>query len=148
MSEYASQKFAVIGALDPQFSSGSTVDTDIVNAALYDSVVFLWQTGSVSSCSGKIVFTVYEGTKSTVASTSVDKVTWLQSSTGDQNLQYILEVPIDVMNQPAYKYLKGRAVFSAGSGTYLSCAVLGFGARFHPASDNDAASVDSITICT
>ena len=148
MGEYATQKFAILGALDPQHGDAGTYNTDIVNAGLYDSVVFLWQTGAVSSCSGKIVFTIYEGTKSTVASTSVDKITWLQSSTGDQNLQYILEVPVSVLNRPTNYFLKGRAVYSGGTGWNVSCAVLGFGARFHPASDNDAASVDSITICT
>lgn len=143
MSEKFNQACALIGTIDPEYITASTNTSDIVDASLYDSVVFLFMTGNVCSCSGKMVFTIYEGTATATVSTTLDKTTWSASATGDQNNQYLFEVDTAVMGTNM-RYLKGTLVYSGGTGAKVSCAVLGFKPRFHPASDGDLSTVSII----
>jgi hypothetical protein len=148
MSENASEKFGVLGYISPATGTARTVTSSIVDARMYESVVFIFQCGDVSSSSGKIVCTVYEGTKTTAVSTSVGKMTWTSSSTGDNNQFWILDVPNDVHTGAKYRYLKGRMVYSKGTGAGMSCAVLGFKPKYRPGHLNDIANVEEIKIAS
>lgn len=146
MSEKSNQAMGVIGTIDPTHNvAGATLTSDVVDASLYDSIVFLFMAGNVSSSSGKLVLTVYEGTATATVTTTLDKTTWTGSSTGDNNFQYLLEVDTAIMGT-TMRYLKGRLVYSGGTGADVSCAVLGFKPRFHPASDGDLASVTIVNL--
>jgi len=147
MPARAVQDFAIVGTIDPASMSAGTVTTDIVDASLYDKVVFIFQCGTVSSCTGKIVFTIYEGTVTGTVSTSLDTLTWNASSSADEDRQWLIEVPGEALGTN-YRYLKGRAVYSGGTGAGISALVLGMKPRFHPGYDGDLATVETIIYST
>lgn len=148
MSENASEKVAVLGYITPNYGTARTITSSIVDASMYESVLFIFQSGTVSSCSGKIICTVYEGTKTTAVTTSLGKMTWTATNTGQGNKFWVFDVPNDKHTGPTYRYLKGRMVYSAGTGAGLSAVALGFKPRYGPAADNDIANVDEIKVCT
>jgi len=146
MSERLGQKVALLGTIDPTFIGASATSTsDVVDARLYDSLLFVMSVGTITS-SSSLTLTVYKGTASatvtsTVASASVTHL-------GD-NTQKIVDV--DVSKEGAYRYYKGTVVVngggcSSGGGSgdcwgNFALNIFGNSTRFHPASDNDLASV-------
>ena len=150
MSERLAQRVALVACNDPDsIDPSSTTTSDVIDASLYDSLMFVLSLGVVTS-SGVITLTVYKGTSSTAASitssvTSV-KLGILGVGLTDQDKQAIIDV--DVSNEGNYRYYKGTVVANGEtttSGSFASLHVFGSKTRFHPASDNDLSSVKSIT---
>ena len=148
MSERASQMCAVIGTIDPQLATSKAFTSDVMDASLYDSILFIVQTGTVSSCSGKLKLQVYEGTATATVTTSVGATTWTATATGDNNIQFLYDLDCADLSGPNYRYVKGKLTVSGNSGAYISMVALGFKPRFHPASDGDLASVQVIKVST
>jgi hypothetical protein len=150
MSERLSQKVALVACLDPDsIDPSATFTGDVIDASRYNSLMFVLSCGVITS-SGKITLTVYKGTVATAASitSSVASVT-LGVTTGasDQDKQAIIDV--DVSKETSYRYYKGTVVANGEtttSGSFYSMHVFADSSRFHPASDNDLASVKSITL--
>ena len=143
MSERLSEALAVVGAIDPQVLSSTTKTTDVIDASKFDSVLFIVSVGAVTS-SGTIDFTVYEGTASGTVTTSVTSITALDWT--DDNKQALVEIDTASLSGPNYRYIKGVLVADSatGAGTYGGVIALGGKPRFHPASDDDLASVAEI----
>ena len=144
MSERLAQRVALVATIDPQDSGASQTTTcDVIDASLYDSLMFIMAIQAITS-SGASKLTIYKGTKATVGSitTSVTSVSLTEKM---DNKQMIVDV--DVSNEGSYRYYKAQVVENAsGTTTGKICVmVLGSKARFHPASDNDLSSVESIT---
>ena len=148
MSERLAQRVALVAQNDPAgILASSTTTSDVIDASLYDSLMFVLSLGAMTS-SGKVTLTVYKGTTSTAAAitSSVTSVVLTCTGTTDANEQAIIDV--DCSNEDAYRYYKGTVVANGNTTTgtaYMSMSVFGSKARFHPASDNDLASVKSIT---
>ena len=143
MSERLAQRVALLATVDPYgVSSTQTITCDTIDASLYDSLMFVMSIGNITS-SGKITMTVYKGTATGTISSAVATVTSPQALTPDK--QFIVDV--DVSAEGSYRYYKGVMVANdetTTGGAIASMHVFGSKARFHPASDNDLASV-SIT---
>ena len=146
MSERASQEFAIVATLDPDISTGKAWTTDVIDASLYDSIVFIVQTGTVSSSTGKVSLVVYDGTATGTVSSTVGSMAKTQSSTGDEDYQLIFDLDCADLTSVNHRYVKGILTVSGSTGTYFSLVALGFKPRFHPASDGDLASVKSIVV--
>ena len=56
MSKRGNQEFSIVSAIDPAESANGTITSDVIDAALYDKVVFIIQSGVCSSKDVKMVF--------------------------------------------------------------------------------------------
>ena len=150
MSERLAQRVALLATVDPQgIDPSATSTSDVIDASLYDSLMFVMSMGLITS-SGVVTLTVYKGTSSTAASITESvasvKLGVLGVGLSDSGAQAIIDV--DVTKEGNYRYYKGTMVANAEtstSGSFFSLHVFGSKTRFHPASDNDLASVKSIT---
>ena len=146
MGERLAQQVALVAQIDPQgITASSTTTCDVIDASLYDSLMFVLSMGAFTS-SGKVTMTVYKGTVSAVGSITSSVATAILTCTGasDANEQYIVDV--DVSNE-GDQYYKARIVATgnAASGSaYYSMSVFADSTRFGPATDNDLASVKTI----
>lgn len=142
MSERASEMAGLVSCIDAQkIAAAGSVTGDVIDASLYDSILFITSIGTVSSCSGDVTFTLYEGTATATVTTTVGTVAHTSSSTGDQNTQLIFDLDCEDLTGPNYRYVKPRLTYAGGTGAWVSMVALGFKPRFHPASDGDLASV-------
>ena len=150
MSERASQMCALVATIDPvKTTAGTTSTCDVIDASLYDSVLFIVSVGAVSSCSGGVTFKLYEGTATGTVTTLVGSTAWTAANTSSQNVQLIWDHDCERMTGPNHRYLKATlAPFTGNTGTYYSMVALGFKPRFHPASDGDLASIVTIATST
>lgn len=140
MSERANEMAAVVGTLDPTTGVASgTFTFDEIDASKFDSVLFIIQTGGVSS-SGSAVATIIglEGSSTGAVTTSINSVTHELES----DAQYLYEIDTADLSGPNYRYVSAK--FKADANASYSGVALGFKPRFHPASDNDLASVQVI----
>lgn len=148
MAERASEKAAVIGTIDPyRIPAAGSVTGDVIDAKLFDHVMFIAMVGNVSSCSGDITFKLYEGTKSTATkvTTLVASSKHSGTSTGDNDYQWVFDYPTSYMG--SNRYLKPVITYAGGTGADVACVALGFHPRYHPASDNDLSTV-TVKNCT
>lgn len=148
MSERASEMVSLVATIDPDLSTGKTWNSDVIDASLYDSILFIVMTGSISSSSGKVLFKCLEGTASGTVSTTVGSTSRTQASTGTQDYQILYDLDCEDLTGPNYRYVKGQITVSGSTGAYIAMAALGFKPRFHPASDGDLASVYAIKTST
>lgn len=140
MSERASQMAALVGTIDPPASSTMTTSTtDVIDASLYDSVLFIAMIGHVSSSGAKAILNVYEGTATGTVTTKVGSQSWTASDTGVTG-QIVFDLDCEDLSGPNHRYVKGTLVTSVHKQTY-AVAALGMKPRFHPASDGDLATV-------
>ena len=149
MSERASQMVSLVSSIHSNSSNllrTTVIDGDVIDASLYDSVLFIMQVGYICSNSGKVVLTVYEGTASGTVSTSVDSVTVTQTTAQTLDKEYIMDVDCQYLTGPNYRYLKPR-ITTSGKASAPTMVALGFKPRFHPASAGDLASC-TITVST
>ena len=144
MSKRLAQQVALLATIDPQDSSASLTTTcDVIDASLYDSLMFVMAVGTVTS-SGVYTLTVYKGTSSTVGAITSSVASATLNFTKD-NGQTIIDV--DVSNEGNYRYYKAQIVESANTTTGGKTVLMVFGgkSRSNPATLNDLASVDAIT---
>ena len=143
MGERLAQEVAVLSVIDPQgVTASSTVTGDVIDAKLYDKLMFIFMAGAVTS-SGKYTLTVYKGTASSTVTTSVTTATIAFAADNTQKI-----IDIDLGKTKDYRYFKPTIVANGGTasgGSYYCLVALGSSTRYHPASDNDLSSVSSIT---
>lgn len=132
----------VVSCIDSQnLTAAGSVTGDVIDASLYDSILFVASVGNVSSCSGDVTLTIYEGTASATVTTSVGTTVHANTSTGDQNVQLVFDLDCADLTGPNYRYVKPRLTYAGGTGAQVSLVALGMKPRFHPASDGDLATV-------
>ena len=148
MSERASEMCALVATIDPQKCTVKTYTSDVIDASLYDSILFILSTGAISSCSGKVALKVYEGTATATVTTLVGSTSRTASTTSDNNWQLLFDLDCEDLTGPNYRYVKATATVSGNTSFYLGLNALGFKPRFHPASDGDLASVKVIKTST
>lgn len=142
MSERASEMAALVSCIDAQkIAAAGSVTGDVIDASLYDSILFIASIGTVSSCSGDVTLTIYEGTASGTVTTTVGTTKHESSSTGDNDVQLIFDLDCEDLSGPNYRYVKPRLTYAGGTGVWVSMVALGMKPRFHPASDGDLSSV-------
>ena len=151
MSERASEMAALVAAIDPKSitTAGGVLTGDVIDASLYDSILFIANIGAVSSCSGGLTLKVYEGTATATVTTLVGSVAWTALNTSSGNVQIMFDLDCADLTGPNYRYIKATLTsFAANTGTFVSMVGLGFKPRFHPGSDSDLASLITIKTST
>lgn len=138
---------AVVGVIDPDATTASTVETGWVEAADFHSflgVVFAGALGSSATVDAKIEQAT-DGSGSDAKDLSGSDIAQLtQAGTDQSDKQALIQFrpdDLDVDNGFTHVRLSvtvGTATSDAGG------VLLGFGPRYGPASDSDAASVEEI----
>jgi len=148
MSERASEMCALLGTIDPMGAAASaTQSSDEVDISKFDSVLFLGLTGTVCSSGNVFTMAIFEGTATGAVTTSVDTVT-RTCSAADDNFQLMFDLDTSHLSGPKYKYVKMTLYHATGHKCEVAGAILGFKPRYGPASDNDLASLYTITQST
>jgi hypothetical protein len=150
MSERLAQRVSVVAMIDPMgILASSTTTCDVIDAKLYDSLMFILALGAITS-SGQVTMTVYKGASATATkiTSSITAADRLEVSTGatDADKQQIIDVDV---SKEGKRYYLAQIVANGETttgGAFASMVVLGSKPRYHPASDNDLASVDQIIL--
>jgi hypothetical protein len=147
MSERASEMCALLGTIDPHgAAAGALLTSDEVDISLYDSVLFIALAGLVCCSANVLTMTVYEGTTGAVTN-SVDTVA--RTTTGaDDDFQLMFDFDTSHLASPTYTHMKMTLGLTTGLVAELCGVILGFKPRYHPGSDNDLASLYTITQST
>lgn len=144
MSERASEMFALLGTIDPHgAAAGALLTSDEVDVSGFDSIIFLAQAGLVCCSNNVLTLTVYEGTTG-ACTNSVGTVTRTTTTT-DDDFQLMYDFDTSHIASVAYDTMKMTLGFTTGLVGELSGVILGFKPRFHPATDDDLASLYTIT---
>lgn len=147
MSERVSQMAGLVATIDPLAAPSSTTkNSDVIDASLYDSIMFIASVGANCCSSGNLTMTVFEGTSTGTVTTSVGATTHAKA-TGGENFQYIFDLDCADLSGPNYRYVKAQ-LKSTGKPMEFSLVGLGFKPRYHPASAGDLASVKAIKTST
>jgi hypothetical protein len=147
MGERLAQKVALIAQVDPSgILASSTGISDVIDASLYDSLMFVLCVGTMTS-SGKVTMTVYKGTTSTVGSITSSVASVVLTCTGGTDADEQAIIDVDVSKETNKQYYKAKILANGATTTgkaYYSMSVFADSTRFHPATDNDLASVKTI----
>lgn len=141
MSERASEMAAILATIDPTTAAATSTGTNfnVIDASAYDSILFIVQSGA-ACCSGAATLTVYNGTATATVTTKIGSTTAnLQS-----DKQLVFDLDCEDLDGPNYRYVKGTFKTPSTGVMGYSGIALGFKPRYHPASDDDLASVVAI----
>lgn len=139
-----SERFAVVGTIDPDAHTAATYTSDLVNMKNFDSLAAIIMGGTFTT-DGAIAAALYEATTSSGAGAQAitgKAITGLDT-TGDADEQAIINLRADEMDTAdGYDWVYLSMTIT---GTVDAAAVLlGFDPRYGPASDNDLSSVEEI----
>jgi hypothetical protein len=138
-----SERLAVVGVVDPDANAAGTFYTDAVDMSLFDEVMIIGLLGT-SVTTGSHVFSAIEGTATGTGSgyqlLSGRAATALTS--GDNDNQVVINVRASELST-GYRYVRGRLVATT-AGADAAIVTIAGRPRFHPASNNDLASVAEI----
>lgn len=147
MNELASQSVAVVGNIDPDAYSASTVTTGWIDASKFHRYMAIIQAGTLgSSATVDAKLEQASDSSGTGAKDITDKaITQLTQAGTDSDKQAVINLrpaeEMDIDNDFTHFRLSvtiGTAACDAGG------IVIGLDARQGPASDNDASTVDEI----
>lgn len=145
LNQLPSEQCAVLGAIDPDAYTEAAYDSPWVALALWDriqAIVMAGDLGSSATLDGKLVAAINSNGDSPADITGAT-ITQLTQAGTDSNKQAIINLATDTLAGTAYTHV--RLTMTVGTATSDAGAiVLGFGPKYAPASDNDAATVDSI----
>jgi len=146
MGKLLSEETAIVANIDPDAYAAAAYDSGWVDMTVFDRVMAIVQAGDLGA-SATIDASVRQATDSggTGAKAITGKsITQLTQAGGDSNKQAVINVKaneLDVAGDFTHVSLQitvGTATSDAGG------IVLGSCARYQPASDNDATTVDEI----
>ena len=145
-SEWYHQKMAIVGTIDPQTSgTAGTVWTDAIDMDVFERAIFIVQSNTIAA-NTTLTLTVYsdDATATGGMTNAVATATALTNANDDNQLWLEVDTEdFDVDNR--HRYCRGALVIAGAGGTAtFSAVVLGANCRYHPASDYDLATVDSI----
>ncbi len=139
-----SDLFAIIGNIDPDAYTADAYNTGYVDVSKFARIAFVVQAGDLGSSAtldAKLQYATSSGGAGVTDITGA-AITQLTQAGTDSNKQAIIEVNVDSLPSGATHV---RGVMTVGTATSDCGAILlGFGPRYAPARDNDAATVDEI----
>lgn len=131
MSNLISEINAVLGTIDPQAVSTTTVTSDLVNTKLFNKLMVIANIGAAAGA-GTLELIKSDGTTPAVLET-------VALTTSDANKQYVFDY--QTQNVDSAKPLVGVRIVAATTNTILASAVIvGSQARYF-APDSDLATV-------
>ena len=136
------EKFAVVGTIDPDVLAAGQHDSDSVDMSLFESVTVIAMVGTLGS-SATVACVVKSGAVDGTFGNTVDTASTLtQASTDQSDRQVVFNIRGEDLTA-GDRYLRLEmtvAVASSDGGAIL----LGHNPRYSPASDSDLASVEQI----
>ena len=144
MSAFLSEKLAVVATIDPDAYGTGTQGSDYVDMTKFNRVLFVVQAGTLGS-SATLDFKIQEATSSAgagVVDLAGKAVTQLTDASTDSDKQAIVEVCANELSA-GFTHVRGVMTIATATSDAGAIALAGV-PRYHPASDNDLASVDEI----
>lgn len=145
MTQRISEEVAVVATIDPDAYSAAAYNSDAVDMALMDRVMFVVMAGTLGA-SATIDFKV-QGDTTSGFSSPVDltgkAITQLTQAGSDDDKQAIVEVTGDEVLHQGLRYVRGvLTIGTAASDAGL--IALGKALRYQPAENYDLSTVDEI----
>lgn len=142
----ASQRVAVVGHIEPDAYAAAAYETDVVDMSKFERLVAFVQAGTLGT-SATLDFKLQGATTSggSYADISGAAITQLTQAGTDSDKVAVLELKAESIASTGYRYVKG--VLTVGTATSDCGAILlGFDAKYNPASDHNLAEVDEIVV--
>jgi len=145
MTQRLSENVAVVATIDPDAYSAAAYNSDAVDMANMDRVMFIVQVGTMASTS--TVDFKLQGDTASGFSSPVDltgkAITQLTEAGADSDKQAIVEVTGDEVLAQGLRYVRG-VMTVATAASDAGVIALGQSLRYQPAENFDLASVDEI----
>lgn len=137
MGERLSQEVALLGTIDPSgIASGTTYSSDVIDAQLYNSLMFVYSLGNITS-SGVVTLKAKKGTVTTTMTSTITSTTLSEK---DDNKQWVVDIDVDAEGSRYYQFTAASNAGTATGACFHSAVLLGGKTRYHPATDNDLSS--------
>jgi len=146
MSSLASERVALLGAIDPDAYAASTVVSDYGYAGNFERMMAVVSVGDMVATSVVSAKLVQATTSAGAGAKDITgkSITNLTQAGTDDNKQAIINVKSDELDTTnGFDYV-ALSVTLATAGADAAGYLFGIDARYGPASDNDLASVDEI----
>ena len=148
MNPLPSEKVAILGTIDPDVTTASTVVSDYGSMADFESIMFVLTVGTLGA-SATIDAVVQQatdsggtGAKNLTTSKAITQMT--QAGTDQSDTQVVINVRAEDLDM-ANSFDHVAISVTVGTATSdIGAVVLGLNPRYAPASDNDIASVGEI----
>lgn len=148
MSERLSEQLALVAAIDPDANTAAAYTSDWVNMEYFSRAIGILLAGTLGS-SATLDFKFQQATdgSGTGAKNITGKAaTQLTDGGSDSDKQVIIEIE-DVDLDVSGGFTHVAVVMTVATATSdCGALILAGGASYHPASDNDLASVDEIVV--
>lgn len=148
MNPLPSEKVAILGTIDPDVTTASTVVSDYGSMADFESIMFVLTVGTLGA-SATIDAVVQQatdsggtGAKNLTTSKAITQMT--QAGTDQSDTQVVINVRAEDLDM-ANSFDHVAISVTVGTATSdIGAVVLGLNPRYAPASDNDITSVGEI----
>jgi hypothetical protein len=142
-----SEAVAVVGVIDPDANTAAALTSDYVDMGLFESGMAICLAGTLGA-SATIDMKVVQATDSSgtgVKDVTGKTITQLTQAGTDSDKQAVINFRAEDLDADN-AFTHAAVIMTTGTATSDSAALLlGLNPRYAPASDNDLASVDSIT---
>ncbi len=143
----ASENIAVLGTIDPDAYSASTIVSDYVSLEKFESIMIVLLVGTMGA-SATIDAVVKQATDSSGTSaknlTTSKAITQLTQAGSDSDKQVVINVRAEDLDMDNSFDHAAISVTIATAACDFGAVVLGVNPRYAPASDNDISTVDEI----
>ena len=145
MNALPSEQAAVVATIDPDAYAASTVLSDAIDMADFESIMAIIMAGTLvtnATLDAKLTqATTSGGTYKDITGKAITQLTEAGTDSDKQAIINCRREDLDIDN--GYRYVKLSLTLATAGGD-AGAAVLGFSPAVQPASDNDLASVDEI----
>ncbi len=147
-SEQLSQQLAVVATNDPDSYGAGANNGDAVDMSKWNRVLFVVMSGDLGA-SATLDCKLQGSADGSSGWTDLSgkAITQLTQAGSDSDKQALIEITAEELHGYSASYRYVRSVLTIGvAASEAAVVALGAGARFHPASDDDLASVDEIVV--
>ncbi len=140
-----SEVVALVGTVDPDVTVASTVTTDAVDMALFDQAIGIVLAGTLGA-SATLDAKLEQATTSGGSYKDITgkAITQLTQAGTDSDKQALINVRADELDiAGGYQWVRLSCTVAVATSD-LGAVLLGLGARYGPASDDDLSTVDEI----
>jgi hypothetical protein len=141
----AYESVAVLGKIDPVSQAAGTVNTTVVDCALFERTLFIVKAGVLGALA-TLDFVVKGDTASggSFATTVTGKaITQLTKAGSDDSKIVLVEVDTNALGVQGFRYVRGTATVGVAA-SLIDVTVLGFGCSYPNANQHNIASVKEI----
>ena len=140
-----SEKLAIVATIDPEAQTASAVTSDWIDMTIFRRVIFIFlvgELGSSATVDGAIEQATDSGGSGNIALSPAKAITQLTEASTDDDKQAIIEVDASELTA-GFTHIAAVLTTAVQTSDVALVALAGV-PRYHPAADNDLASVDEI----